>query len=200
MVYIEGQGSGFLIDSEGTILTNAHVVDGSDQITVVLNDGREFPAKTIGIDTNTDIAVIKIDGKDLPFLELGNSDELDVGQFVIAIGNPLRLQASVTAGIVSAKGRNDLNLNTIEDFIQTDAAINRGNSGGPLLNLDSKVVGINTAIVTNMHSGGYMGIGFAIPSNMAKHVMQELLENGSVSRGFLGVTMQQITQDLAMEL
>lgn len=192
-----GQASGFIVSDDGYILTNAHVVQGAGEITVVLNDEREFPAQTIGIDPNTDIAVVKIDAAKLPYLVLGDSDELDIGQWVVAIGNPLGLQASVTAGVVSAKGRNNLDLARIEDFIQTDASINRGNSGGPLLNLNGEVIGMNTAIVTSMGGGGYMGIGFAIPSNMARHVMNELIENGSVSRGFMGVTLQQVNQDLA---
>ena len=167
------------------------------EITVVLNDGREFPAKVIGQDPNTDVALLKIDAKNLPFVKLGNSDNLEVGQWVVAIGNPLGLQASLTVGVVSAKGRNNLDLSRIEDYIQTDAAINRGNSGGPLLNLDSEVVGMNTAIVTNMATGGYMGIGFAIPSNLLKSVMDELKETGSFKRGYMGVVLQQVDNDLA---
>ena len=195
--YQIGQGSGFIVSSDGYILTNGHVVQGADEISVILNDGREFEGKIVGIDPNTDIAVVKIDGTNLPYLPLGNSDELEVGQWVMAVGNPLGLQASVTAGVVSAKGRNDLNLTRVEDFIQTDASINRGNSGGPLLNLNGDVVGMNTAIVTNLATGGYMGIGFAIPSNLAQHVMKELIETGSVARGFMGVVLQQISRDLA---
>lgn len=192
-----GQGSGFIATQDGYILTNSHVVKDAEEITVVLNDEREFNAELIGIDTNTDIAVIKIHSTKLPFLSFGSSDELEVGQWVVAIGNPLGLQASVTAGVVSAKGRNGLNLTRIEDFIQTDAAINRGNSGGPLLNLNGEVIGMNTAIVTNMGSGGYMGIGFAIPSHMIQHIMKQLINDGSVTRGFIGVTLQQINNDLA---
>lgn len=193
----EGQASGFLVSKDGYILTNAHVVQNAVEITVTLNDEREFKGKVVGLDPNTDIAVVKIDGADLPFLSLGNSDSLEVGQWVVAIGNPLGLQTSVTAGVVSAKGRNNLSLARIEDFIQTDAAINRGNSGGPLLNLNSQVIGMNTAIVTNMGSGGYMGIGFAIPSNILSHVMKELIDTGTVTRGFIGVSLQQINHDLA---
>ena len=192
-----GQASGFIVSEDGYILTNAHVVNNADIITVSLNDGREFEATVIGADPNTDVAVVKINATSLPYLKLGNSDDLDVGQWVVAIGNPLGLQTSVTAGVVSAKGRNNLSLARVEDFIQTDAAINRGNSGGPLLNLNSEVIGMNTAIVTNMGSGGYMGIGFAIPSNLIQHVMEELIETGSVTRGFMGVTLQQINHDLA---
>lgn len=192
-----GQASGFIVTPDGYILTNGHVVKGASEILVILNDGRDFAAHVIGIDPNTDIAVIKIDANNLPFLSLGNSDDLEVGQSVLAVGTPFGLQASATAGIVSAKGRNNLDLARIEDFIQTDAAINRGNSGGPLLNMDGEVIGMNTAIATSMGSGGYQGIGFAIPSNLIQRVMNELIAHGSISRGFLGVTLQQITTDLA---
>lgn len=194
---IAGQASGFIVSPDGYILTNSHVVKDASEIIVALNDGTEYPAKLIGQDPNTDIAIVKIEAKNLPYLVLGNSDDLEVGQWVVAIGNPLGLQASLTAGIVSAKGRNNLDLARIEDFIQTDAAINRGNSGGPLLDLESEVIGMNTAIVTNMATGGYMGIGFAIPSNLLKHVMDELISTGTVSRGFLGVTLQQVDNGLA---
>lgn len=191
-----GQASGFIISPDGYILTNNHVVQDQAIITVQLNDGREFPAKVIGEDQSTDLALIKIEANDLPHLKLGNSDNLKIGQWVVAIGNPLGLQASLTVGVVSAKGRSNLDIAKIEDFIQTDAAINRGNSGGPLLNLKGDVIGINTAIATNM-SAGYLGIGFAIPSNIAKHVVDQLLETGSVTRGFLGVTLQNVDHDLA---
>lgn len=191
------QASGFLVSPDGYILTNNHVVRTHGTITVKLNDGREFPGKIIGEDESTDVALIKIDAKDLPYLKLGNSDDLNVGQWVVAIGNPLGLQASLTVGVVSAKGRSNLDIARIEDFIQTDAAINRGNSGGPLLNLSAEVVGINTAIATEMGSSGYMGIGFAIPSTMAKHVMEQLISSGSVKRGYLGIVMQPIDNDLA---
>lgn len=194
---IEGQGSGFIVSPDGYILTNSHVVSDATEIKVVLNNDGEYKAKLIGFDPNTDIAVVKIDGKDLPYLKLGNSDDLKVGQWVAAIGNPLGLQASLTVGIVSAKSRNNLDLANVEDFIQTDAAINRGNSGGPLLNMSGEVIGINTAIVTNNGSGGYMGIGFAIPSNIARHVMDQLIKSGSVTRGFIGVFLQAVDNDLA---
>lgn len=190
-----GQASGFIVSADGYILTNSHVVNDMSEITVVLDDGKEYPGKVIGQDTNTDIALIKIDAKNLPYLVLGDSEKLEVGQWVVAIGNPLGLQASLTVGVVSAKGRNNLSLTPIENYIQTDAAINRGNSGGPLLNLNGEVIGINTAIASNM-GGGYMGIGFAIPSNIAKYDMEQILETGSVSRGFLGVTLQQLDNDL----
>ncbi len=192
-----GQASGFIVSHDGYVLTNAHVVQNAEEITVLLTDGKEYQGKVIGADTNTDVAVVKIDGTNLPFLSLGNSDSLEVGQWVVAIGNPLGLQTSVTAGVVSAKGRNNLSLARVEDFIQTDASINRGNSGGPLLSLNSEVIGMNTAIVTNMSSGGYMGIGFAIPSNIIHHIMEELIATGSVTRGFMGVSLQQINNDLA---
>jgi serine protease Do len=191
----QGQGSGFIVTADGYIITNNHVVKDADTITVILNDGKEYSAKLIGHDPNTDIAVVKIDAKNLPFLKLGNSDQLEIGQWVVAIGNPLGLQASLTAGIVNAKNRNNLALADIEDFIQTDAVINQGNSGGPLLNLNAEVVGVNTAIATN--TGGYMGIGFAIPSNIAKFVMDQLIAKGNVSRGYLGVTLQKVDSDLA---
>lgn len=192
-----GQASGFIVSADGYVITNSHVIKDTTEITVILNDGREFIGKVIGQDPNTDIAVVKIEAKNLPYLTLGNSDDLEVGQWVVTIGNPLGLQASLTVGVVSAKGRNNLDLARIEDFIQTDAAINRGNSGGPLLNLNAEVVGMNTAIVTNMSNGGYMGIGFAIPSNMVKHIMDELIATGVVTRGFLGVSLQQVDNGLA---
>lgn len=192
-----GQASGFIVSPDGYIVTNSHVVSEAKEIKVILNDSREYIAKLIGQDASTDIALIKIDGKDLPYLNFGNSDDLEVGQWVVAIGNSLGLQATLTVGVVSAKGRDDLDIVRIEDFIQTDAAINRGNSGGPLLNLNAEVIGVNTAIATNLANGGYMGVGFAIPSNIVKHDMDELLDHGSVARGFLGITIQKVDQDLA---
>ena len=194
---VVGQASGFIVSPDGEILTNSHVVKDMSEIKVVLNDGREFNAKVVGMDPNTDVALLKIDAKDLPYLKLGDSNALDVGQWVVAIGNPLGLQASLTVGVVSAKGRNNLDLTRIEDYIQTDAAINRGNSGGPLLNLDAEVVGMNTAIVTNMANGGYMGIGFSIPSNLLRAVMDDLKSTGTFKRGYLGVVLQQIDENLA---
>ncbi|MGK5594724.1 MAG: DegQ family serine endoprotease [Parachlamydiaceae bacterium] len=191
-----GQASGFIISEDGYILTNNHVVNDHATVTVQLNDGREYTAKVIGEDQTTDLALIKIDAKNLPFLKLGDSDKLKIGQWVVAIGNPLGLQASLTVGVVSAKGRSNLDIARIEDFIQTDASINQGNSGGPLLNLKGEVIGINTAIATNM-SSGYLGIGFAIPSNIAKHVVEQLLDSGSVTRGFLGIVLQKVDHDLA---
>ncbi|MFH1718789.1 MAG: DegQ family serine endoprotease [Planctomycetota bacterium] len=188
------QGSGFIISAEGYILTNNHVVDGAEKVTVELADNRELSAKIIGTDPESDVAVLKIDAGKQPYLELANSDTLEVGEWVLAIGNPLGLSHTVTAGIVSATGRSSLGLATLENFIQTDAAINFGNSGGPLINLDGKVVGMNTAIVGSM---GNIGIGFAIPINMAKHVYDQLIEGGTVEHGFLGVMPETLTSDKA---
>jgi serine protease Do len=188
------QGSGFIVSKDGYILTNNHVVEDAEKITVTLLDGRELQAKLIGTDPSTEVAVIKIDANDLHYIEMADSDKLEVGEWVIAIGNPFGLSHTVTAGIVSAKGRSGLGLSAYEDFIQTDAAINPGNSGGPLVDLDGKVVGINTAIVG---SSGNIGIGLAIPINMAKGVYDQLVEKGKVVRGFLGVTIQDITPELA---
>ncbi len=193
---IAGQASGVIIKSDGYILTNSHVVHEMETITVLLHDGREFTGKVLGEDPNSDLALVKVDAMDLPYLNLANSDELEVGQWVAAIGNPFGLQATLTAGVISAKGRNNLDVAQYEDFIQTDAAINRGNSGGPLVTLDGEIAGINTAIATNS-SSGYMGIGFAIPSNMAKRVADEIVSDGKVSHGFLGVALQNIDYNLA---
>lgn len=190
-----GQGSGFLITADGYILTNNHVVGDSDRVSVQLLDGREYRAEIIGTDPGSDLAVIKVDESDLPFLQLGDSETLEVGDWVLAVGNPFGLSHTLTAGVVSAKGRSGIGLNDYEDFIQTDAAINPGNSGGPLVNLDGEVVGINTAIFSR--SGGYMGIGFAIPVNMAKNIREQLVEHGEVRRGRLGVYIQDLTPDLA---
>ncbi len=192
---IVGQGSGFIISADGYILTNNHVVGDSDQITVTLLDGREFNAITIGTDSHSDVAVIKIDAKDLPVLTLGDSDDIEVGEWVIAVGNPFGLSHTLTAGIVSAKGRSSIGITDYEDFIQTDAAINPGNSGGPLVDLNGRAIGINTAIFSR--SGGYMGIGFAIPINMAKVIQDQLIKQGSVIRGYLGIIIQNLTPDLA---
>lgn len=191
----EGQGSGFLVSADGLIMTNGHVVKDTSDILVHLHDGREFKAKLIGQDSNTDIALIKIDASNLPFLKLGNSDAIQVGEWVVAIGTPMGLEATLTNGVVSAKGRNNLSLTRVEDFIQTNANLYLGNSGGPLLNLNSEVIGVNTAIASKM--GGYIGIGFAIPSNIALNVMDQLNAKGSVSRGFMGVLLQDVNQDLA---
>jgi len=189
-------GSGFIISSDGYLLTNNHMVEETEKVTVELADGRKFTAEITGTDPVTDIAVIKIDADNLPYLELADSDTLEVGEWVLAIGNPLGFSHTVTAGIVSAKGRS-LHLATIENFIQTDAAINRGNSGGPLLNLEGKVVGMNTAIYG---ATGNIGIGFAIPANMAQHAYKQIREGGNVERGFLGIEFKDITPDLAIAL
>jgi len=194
----EGQASGFIISPDGYILTNNHVVADVDKITVIFKDGRKLDAKVIGTDDKSEVAMIKVDAKDLPVIELGDSDELEVGEWVIAVGNPFGLAETVTVGVVSAKGRQTgITDGGYEDFIQTDAAINPGNSGGPLLNLDGKAVGINTAIITQ--SGGYMGIGLAIPINMAKSVKDQLLAHGKVERSYIGIAMNRegLTPELA---
>ncbi|UCF42649.1 MAG: Do family serine endopeptidase [Planctomycetota bacterium] len=191
------QGSGFIVSADGYILTNNHVVQDAEAITVKLVDGRDFQAKVIGSDPDTEVAVIKIDADNLPSLELADSDTLEVGEWVIAIGNPFGLSHTVTAGIVSAKGRSGFRLAEYEDFIQTDAAINPGNSGGPLINLDAEVVGINTAIVG---PGGNIGIGFAIPINIAKFVYERLIKGEPVTRGLLGVYIRDLNPDLAESL
>jgi serine protease Do len=196
-----GQGSGFIFaaeqaDSDQTyILTNNHVVANADEIRVTLQDGRNFVATIKGGDPKSDVAVITIEASGLPALPLGDSEKLEVGEWVIAIGNPFGLSHTLTVGVVSAKGRTSLGISDYEDFIQTDAAINPGNSGGPLVNLDGEVVGMNTAIFSG--SGGYMGVGFAIPINLAKQITQQLLEKGEVTRGFLGIVIQQLTPELA---
>lgn len=189
------RGSGFLVTKDGYIVTNYHVVEKATKVHVTLLNGKKLIATVIGTDPKTDLAVIKIEGNDYPFLHFGNSDQLEVGDWAIAVGNPFGLQATVTVGVVSAKGRNQLHIADFEDFIQTDAAINPGNSGGPLLNAEGEVIGVNTAIVSG--SGGYMGIGFAIPSSMAHRIMDQLIKEGQVTRGFLGVTLQPIDNDLA---
>ena len=189
------QGSGFFVTSDGYIMTNAHVVRDAVKITAVLNDGTELDATLIGTDNHTDLAVVKVSGENHPFVKFADMDNVEVGEWAIAIGSPFQLEATVTVGVVSAKGRNNLHINDLEDFIQTDAAINPGNSGGPLLDIDGKVIGVNAAIVSR--SGGYMGIGFAIPCNMAEHVMDQLIHNGTVDRGFMGVHLQPLDKNLA---
>ena len=188
-------GTGFIWDKEGYIITNNHVVANSKEIRVVLSDEREFSAKIVGRDPKTDLALIKIDTReDLPAVKLGDSDKIKIGEWVVAIGNPFGIGQTVTAGIVSAKGRT-LNAGPYDDFIQTDAAINQGNSGGPLYNTTGEVIGINSVIASN--TGGSVGIGFAIPVNLAKQVIPQLKDKGKVSRGWLGVLIQQVTEDLA---
>lgn len=191
-------GSGFVIDPEGFILTNHHVVEGADKITVRFPDEREFTAKIIGSDSKTDLALIRIEtGEKLPVVDLGDSEAAEVGAWVMAIGNPFGLDATVTVGIISAKGR-IIGSGPYDDFIQTDAAINPGNSGGPLFDMKGKVVGINTAIFSR--SGGNMGIGFAIPINLAKSVVTQLKTSGHVTRGWLGIGIQTVTPELAQAL
>jgi serine protease Do len=191
----EGTGSGVIIDSSGIILTNNHVVNGADKITVRLHDGREFEGTHVKTDPKTDIAVIRIDGAGkLPAAMLGDSDVLEVGDWVLAVGTPFGLQETVTAGIISAKSRG-IGISEREDYLQTDAAINPGNSGGPLVNLRGEVIGINTAIST--HSGGNEGVGFAVPINLAKWISRELIDSGSVRRAFLGVGIQPMTNELS---
>ncbi|HVL19871.1 MAG TPA: Do family serine endopeptidase [Amaricoccus sp.] len=187
-------GSGFVIENDGLIVTNNHVVDHAGSVKVRLSDDREFDAKVMGTDEQTDLALLKIDAKDLPELQLGDSDKVRVGEDVIAVGNPFGLGGTVTRGIVSAMAR-DIDAGPYVDFIQTDAAINRGNSGGPLLNLDGEVIGVNSAIYSP--NGGSVGVGFAIPSNTVKTVIGQLEDKGSVSRGWLGVSIQNVTPEIA---
>ena len=191
-------GSGVIVSDNGYILTNSHVVKGAEEIKVILYDKREFKGRIIGTDPRTDLAVIKIDAKGLPTLNIGDSGKLQAGDVVLAIGNPFGLSQTITMGIVSAVGRSNIGLADFEDFIQTDAAINPGNSGGALVNIRGELVGINTAIFST--SGGYMGIGFAIPSDMAKSVMDSIIKNGKVIRGYMGVTVQNLTPELAKSL
>ncbi len=198
-----GLGSGIIVSESGYILTNNHVIEDADDITVILPGGREFEAELIGADAGregTDLAVLKIDGKNLPTLNFGDSDALEVGEWVVAIGTPFGLSQTVTRGIVSAKGRADpLGSRVVyEDFIQTDTPINRGNSGGALINIRGELVGINTAILTgNSFQPGNIGVGFAIPSNLARQIMDRLINTGKVERGWLGVRLQELTYELA---
>ena len=193
---VPSSGSGFVFDSSGLVMTNNHVVADAAEISVTLSDGREFDATVVGRDPNTDIAVIRIEGDNLPTLTLGNSDRVRVGDWAIAVGNPLELEGTVTVGVISATGRVDLNIRggapLYQDFIQTDASINFGNSGGPLVNIDGEVIGINSAVNASAD-----GIGFAIPINLAREVSDALITEGKVVRGFLGVRPQEITRELA---
>lgn len=195
--HFSGVGSGVIIDAKkGLIVTNAHVVDLAKSILVTLNDGRHYPAKTIGADDATDVAVIQIEADQLHDIPLADSNQLNVGDFVAAVGSPFGLNQTVTSGIVSALHRSDLGIEGLENFIQTDASINMGSSGGALINLKGELVGINTALLSN-NSGGNIGIGFAIPSNMVKNVMTQLLKFGKVRRGLIGVLVQTLTPDIA---
>jgi serine protease Do len=198
-----GLGSGVIVSADGYILTNHHVIDQVDTIKVTLINEKVLPAKVVGSDPRTDVAVLKVEAENLPYMRFGDSDELRVGEMVLAIGSPLgaALAHTVTQGIVSAKGRSDLNIlggDGFENFIQTDAAINRGNSGGPLVNMRGELVGINTAIASQ--SGGFQGIGFAIPSNMAQNVMKSIIETGRVIRGFVGISFQPVDESIARAL
>ena len=191
-------GSGFIISPKGFVVTNNHVIAEADEITVTLSDDTQFPAKVIGKDPKTDVALLKIESKtDLPYVEFGDSDKARVGEWILAIGNPFGLGGTVTAGIISARAR-DINAGPYDDFIQTDASINRGNSGGPLFDLNGKVIGINTAIFSP--TGGSVGIGFSIPSNLAKPVLDQLKDFGRTKRGWLGVRIQEVTEELAESL
>jgi len=190
-----GQGSGFIITEDGYILANNHVVGDVDKIMVRLHDGREFEAEVVGTDPHSEVAVIKIDAEGLATIPLGDSEALEIGEWVIAVGNPFGLTETLTVGVVSAKGRSGIGIADYENFIQTDAAINPGNSGGPLLNIKGEAVGINTAIFSR--SGGYMGIGFAIPINMARDIKDQLIETGKVERGYIGIVIQDMNPQLA---
>jgi Do/DeqQ family serine protease len=194
-----GLGSGVIVSADGYIVTNHHVVDGAEEITVEMTDKRSFPAKLVGSDPPSDLAVLKIDGKELPTLTLGDSDRVRVGDIVLAIGNPLGVGQTVTSGIISAKGRRTgLSDGSFEDFLQTDAAINQGNSGGALLSTNGELIGINSQILSP--SGGNIGIGFAIPANMARTVVEQLISKGAVRRGQLGVVVQEVTADIAASI
>ncbi len=193
-----GLGSGVIVDPSGIIVTNHHVVGEADEIKVLLADRSEFTARLIGTDPKSDLAVVKIEAEGLPTIPWADSDRLEVGEYVLAVGNPFGLNQTVTMGIVSAVGRARMGIAEYEDFIQTDAAINPGNSGGPLVNARGEVVGINTAIFSR--SGGNMGIGFAVPSNMARIILEQLVTTGRVVRGWLGVSIQDVTPDLAAQL
>jgi len=194
-----GLGSGVIVSSDGYILTNHHVIDGAEKITVQLTNNRTLDAKVVGSDAPSDLAVLKVEGRELPMLPLGDSDQMRVGDVVLAIGNPLGVGQTVTSGIISAKGRRTgLSDGSFEDFLQTDAAINQGNSGGALVNTNGELVGINSQILSP--SGGNIGIGFSIPSKMAKNVMDQLVKTGAVRRGQLGVTVQQVTSEIAASI
>ncbi len=191
---LQGQGSGFFISADGYVVTNNHVVEGASEVVVVTEDGEEFPAEIIGTDPRTDLALLKTDREDAPFVAFADPEDVQVGQWVIAVGNPFGLGGTVTAGIVSALGRN-INANAYDDFIQIDAPVNRGNSGGPAFDYNGAVIGVNTAIFSP--SGGNVGIAFAIPSSIATEVIEDLRDDGEVSRGYLGVNLQPVSEDIA---
>lgn len=196
----QGSGSGVIISEDGYIVTNNHVINGADKIEVILNDKRSFEAELVGADASTDVALIRIKEKGLPFLSYGNSDQVRVGEWVLAVGNPFNLNSTVTAGIISAKGRNNIlngNQRPIESFIQTDAAVNPGNSGGALVNTDGELIGINTAIASN--NGTYQGYSFAVPVNIVKKIVSDLVEFGTVQRAYIGVSIQDIDAKFASE-
>jgi serine protease DegQ len=188
-------GSGVIVSSQGLILTNHHVIEAADEIEVAMADGRTMPARVVGTDPETDLAVLKVDVKDLPAITLASAENINVGDVVLAIGNPFGVGQTVTQGIISAVGRNHLGINTFENFIQTDAPINPGNSGGALIDAEGNLVGINSAIYSR--SGGSMGIGFAIPVSLAKQIMEQIIRQGSVTRGWIGIEAQDITPELA---
>ena len=190
-------GSGVIVSPDGYIITNNHVVEKSDEIKVTLLDRRSFKGRIVGADPKTDVAIIRIDANNLPTLSWGDSDKLQVGELVLAIRQPLGLSNTVTMGIISAVGRANVGIADYEDFIQTDAAINPGNSGGPLVNIKGELIGMNTAIFSR--TGGYQGIGFAVPSNMVRLVMDQLVQKGKATRGWIGVTIQELTPELAQE-
>ncbi len=190
-----GMGSGVIVSPDGYIITNNHVVEGANELTITLPDKREFKGKVVGTDPKTDLAVVKVDASSLPHVRWGDSSKLQVGEYVLAIGNPFGLNSTVTLGIVSALGRGRMGITQYEDFIQTDAAINPGNSGGALINTAGELVGINTAIISQ--TGGYQGVGFAVPATMAQPVFESLVKTGKGVRGYLGVGIQDLTQDLA---
>jgi Do/DeqQ family serine protease len=194
-----GLGSGVIVHADGYIVTNHHVIDGAEDLKIIMNDGRTIAAQVVGSDPPSDIAVLKVSERNLPTLAFANSDQARVGDVVLAIGSPLGLRQTVTDGIISAKGRSTgVSDGSFEDFLQTDAPINQGNSGGALINTNAELVGINSAILSP--TGSFIGIGFAIPSNMARNVMQQLIDNGNVRRGRLGVAVQPLTSDLASSL
>ena len=193
-----GAGSGVVISPDGYVVTNNHVIEDADKMTVAFADGKTYEATLVGTDKSSDIALIKIKGRSFPYLQFGDSNKIRLGQFVLAVGNPFGVGQTVTMGIVSAKGRANIGIVDYEDFIQTDAAINPGNSGGALVDLEGKLVGINTAILSR--SGGYQGIGFAVPASMVRPVLNQIKEHGRVRRGWLGVAIQNLTPDLSKEL